>query len=505
MIILAIDEGTTGTRCICYDRDQRIVSNVSLEFTQYYPQPGWVEHDAEEIWERTREAARQALDAAAVSPAEVAAVAITNQRETAVLWDRADGRPVRKAIVWQCRRSADICRRCAEDGLEDMVRNRTGLVLDPYFSGTKLAWVMENEPDIARRAEAGELCFGTIDSWLLYRLTGGRVHATDVSNASRTLLFDIRDLAWDPELCGMCGVPMSILPEVKESSGDFGDTDPDAFLGITAPIAGVAGDQQAALFGQACFRPGMTKNTYGTGSFVLMNIGSEPRFSRKGMLTTVAWSMGGRATYALEGSIFVTGAAVNWLRDGLQIIRKVSEIDELAAEVEDTGGVYFVPAFVGLGAPYWDPDARALLIGMTRGTNRAHIARAVIESMALQTADVVEVMREEAGIPLQELRVDGGASVMDMLLQYQADLLGVPVRRPAISETTSLGVALLAGLATGFWKSLEEAEERWRLDREALPDESAAGRVRMIRRDWKRAVERCLDWAREDQVPETAT
>jgi len=499
MIILAIDEGTTGTKCICYDRDQRILSSVSLEFEQYYPQPGWVEHDAEEIWERTCEAARQALATAGVEPAEVAAVGITNQRETTVLWDRSTGRPVRKAIVWQCRRSADICRRCVEDGFEGMVRDKTGLVLDPYFSGTKLTWVMENEPEIARRAEAGELCFGTIDSWLLYRLTGGRVHATDVSNASRTLLFNIRDLAWDPELSGMCGVPMSILPEVKESSGIFGETDPDAFLGITAPIAGVAGDQQAALFGQACFRPGMTKNTYGTGSFVLMNIGGEPRFSHKGMLTTVAWSMGGQATYALEGSIFITGAAVNWLRDGLQIIEKVSEIDELASQVEDTGGVFFVPAFVGLGAPHWDPEARALLIGMTRGTGRAHIARAVIESMALQTADVVEVMQEEAGIPLRELRVDGGASVMDMLLQYQADLLGVPVRRPVIAETTSLGAALLAGLATGYWKSMEEVEERWKLDREALPDPSAAGRVRVMRRDWKRAVQRSLDWAREDQ------
>jgi glycerol kinase len=503
MIVLAIDEGTTGTKCICFDRDQQPLSSVSLEFEQHYPLPGWVEHDAEEIWDRTREAASRALDAAGAGPADIAAVGITNQRETTVIWERDTGRPVRKAIVWQCRRSADICRRCIEDGYEDMVRDRTGLVLDPYFSGTKLSWVMENEPEVARLAEAGELCFGTIDSWLLYRLTGGRVHATDVSNASRTLLFNIHDLAWDPELADMCGVPMSMLPEVKESCGVFGETDPEAFLGIRAPIAGVAGDQQAALFGQACFRPGMTKNTYGTGSFVLMNIGGEPRLSRKGMLTTVAWSMGGRATYAMEGSIFITGAAVNWLRDGLRIIDEASEIDKLAAQVEDTGGVYFVPAFVGLGAPHWDPGARALLIGMTRGTGRAHIARAVIESMALQTADVVEVMREEAGIPLKELRVDGGASVMDMLLQYQADLLGVPVRRPVIAETTSLGAALLAGLATGFWKSLEEVEERWRLDREALPDPAAYGRVQSMRRDWKRAVERSLDWAREDMACET--
>ncbi len=502
MIILAIDEGTTGTRCICYDRDQRPISSASLEFTQYYPQPGWVEHDAEEIWEATREAASMAMREGGIEPGEVAAVGITNQRETTVVWDRATGTPLRKAIVWQCRRSADICARCRSEGLEDMVHERTGLVLDPYFSGTKLAWIMENEPHLARRAEAGELCFGTIDSWLLWRLTGGRVHATDVSNSSRTLLFDIHKLAWDPQLMEMCGVPPSIFPQVRESSGIFGETDPHAFLGISTPIAGVAGDQQAALFGQACFHPGMTKNTYGTGSFVLMNIGGEPRISRRGMLTTVAWSLGGRTTYALEGAIFITGAAVNWLRDGLGIISKVSEIDELAAQVEDTGGVYFVPAFVGLGAPYWDPRARALLIGMTRGTGRAHLARAVIESMALQTADVVEVMQEETGVPLRELRVDGGASVMDMLLRYQADLLGVPVRRPVVSETTSLGAALLAGLAVGFWKDLEEIEERWAVEREAMPDPGAKERVRTMRRDWKRAVERCLDWAREDTPPE---
>jgi len=499
VIILAIDQGTTGTKCICYDRDQKPLSSVSLEFKQYYPHPGWVEHDAEEIWECTRESARRALEEAGAGPREVAAVGITNQRETAVIWDRATGRPVRRAIVWQCRRSADICRRLREEGLEKAVRAKTGLVLDPYFSGTKLAWVMENEPEIARRAQAGELCFGTIDSWLLHRLTGGRVHATDVSNASRTLLFNIHDLKWDGVLAEELGVPLSLLPEVEESSHVFGETDPEVFLGVAAPISGIAGDQQAALFGQACFHPGMTKNTYGTGSFVLMNIGEKPSLSEKGMLTTVAWSLGGRVTYALEGSIFITGAAVNWLRDGLGIISKPSEVDELAAQVEDTGGVYFVPAFVGLGAPYWDPQARALLIGMTRGTGRAHIARAVIESMALQTADVVEVMREESGIPLRELRVDGGASVMDMLLQYQADLLGVPVRRPVISETTALGAALLAGLATGFWKDLGEVEEKWELDREARPDPSAAERVRAMRGDWKRAVERSLGWARDGE------
>ena len=500
MIVLAIDQGTTGTKCMCFDCDQRSLGTASLEFTQHFPHPGWVEHDAEEIWESTREAARRALQEAGAAPRDVAAVGITNQRETTVIWERETGRPVRKAIVWQCRRSADICRRFLEKGLGDTFHRKTGLVLDPYFSGSKLTWVMENEPDIARRAEAGELCFGTIDSWLLFRLTGGSVHATDVSNASRTLIFNIHDLAWDEELAEACGVPAAMLPKVRESSGVFGETDPGAFLGIRAPVAGIAGDQQAALFGQACFRPGMTKNTYGTGSFVLMNIGGEPSLSRKGMLTTVAWSIGGEVTYALEGSIFITGAAVNWLRDGLGIISEVSEVEELAASVEDTGGVYFVPAFVGLGAPYWDPRARALLIGLTRGTGRAHVARAAIESMALQTADVVETMVAETGVALKELRVDGGASVMDLLLQYQADLLGVPVRRPVVSETTSLGAALLAGLATGIWKNMEEIEERWQVDREALPNPAGAERVKVMRRDWRRAVERSLGWVPEEEA-----
>ncbi|MDI6874007.1 glycerol kinase GlpK [Candidatus Solincola sp.] len=498
MIILAIDQGTTGTKCICFDRSQRIVSGHSQEFPQYYPRPGWVEHDAEEIWECTLDTARRALEKAGISPREVAAVGITNQRETTVIWDRESGKPVRRAIVWQCRRSADICARCRERGLEDEVRRRTGLVLDPYFSGTKLTWVMENEPEVVKRAQAGELCFGTVDSWLLYRLTGGRVHATDVSNASRTLLFNLHDLSWDEELARIFEVPMSMLPEVRDSSGVFGETDPSSFLGISAPVAGIAGDQQAALFGQACFHPGMSKNTYGTGSFVLMNTGDRPTLSSRGLLTTVAWSIGGKTTYALEGSIFITGAAVNWLRDGLGIISEVSEIEGLASQVEDAGGVYFVPAFVGLGAPYWNPRARALLIGMTRGTTRAHVARAAIESMALQTCDVVEAMVEETGIPLKELRVDGGASVMDMLLQYQADLLGVPVRRPVIPETTSLGAALLAGLATGVWKDLEEIEERWEVDREAAPDPAAEERARKMRRYWRRAVERSLDWVLEE-------
>jgi glycerol kinase len=500
MVILAIDEGTTGTRCICFDHDQKPLASASLEFKQYYPRPGWVEHDAQEIWERTREAARKAMAEAKVTASDIGAVGITNQRETAVLWDRTTGMPVRPAIVWQCRRSTDICKRCQDGGLEEMVHEKSGLVIDPYFSGTKLTWVMENEPEIAKRAEAGDLCFGTMDSWILHRLTKGRVHATDVSNASRTLLFNINTMAWDPELLSMCKVPASLLPEVRESSNVFGYTDPETFLGIDAPVAGIAGDQQAALFGQACFHPGMTKNTYGTGSFVLMNTGDKARFSSHGLLTTVAWSLGGKVTYAMEGAIFITGAAIQWLRDGLGIISQASEVEGLAKQVEDTGGVYFVPAFVGLGAPYWDSEARALIIGMTRGTGRAHIARSVIESMALQTVDVIEVMREEAGVPLRELRVDGGASVMNLLLRYQADLLQVPVRRPVITETTALGAALLAGLEIGFWKNLEEIEEKWQLDHEAKPDPAASERMLAMRKGWKRAVDRCLDWEQGDQA-----
>ncbi len=494
--ILAVDEGTTSTRCMCFDAGQRVLSSVQYEFEQHFPRPGWVEHRPEEIWEATVRAAEGALREAGLKPADITAVGITNQRETAVLWDRESGRPARPAIVWQCRRSAEICSRLKEEGCEEEVHRKTGLLLDPYFSGTKLAWIMENEPDTARRARAGELAFGTVDSYLLWNMTGGRVHATDYSNASRTLLFNLHTLEWDEELAGMLDVPISLLPEARESSCVFGVTDPTRFAGIEAPVAGIAGDQQAALFGQCCFHAGMTKNTYGTGSFVLMNIGEEPRLSRRGLLTTVAWGLGGKVSYALEGAIFVTGAAIQWLRDGLGIIGHASETNDLAASVPDTGGVYFVPAFVGLGAPWWDPGARALAIGMTRGTGRGHLARAVVESMAYQTADVVALMQEESGVELKELRVDGGASVMPLLLQFQADLLGVRVRRPVVTETTALGAALLAGLATGVWEGLEEIEERWELDREALP---AADRQRVLGlyEGWKRAVRRSLGWADE--------
>jgi len=494
--ILAVDEGTTSTRCICFDGSQRVLSSVQYEFEQCFPRPGWVEHRPEEIWEATVRAAEGAVREAGLSPSDITAVGITNQRETAVLWDRESGRPVRPAIVWQCRRSSDICSYLKEKGHEEEVHRRTGLLLDPYFSGTKLTWLMENEPETARRARAGELAFGTVDSFLLWRMTGGRVHATDYSNASRTLLFNLHTLSWDRELADLLGVPVSLLPEVRESSGVFGVTDPASFAGIEAPVAGIAGDQQAALFGQCCFYPGMTKNTYGTGSFVLMNIGEEPRFSRRGLLTTVAWGLGGKVQYALEGAIFVTGAAIQWLRDGLGIIAHASETNDLAASVPDTGGVYFVPAFVGLGAPWWDPEARALAIGMTRGTGRAHLARAVVEAMAYQTADVVALMQEESGVGIKELRVDGGASVMPLLLQFQADLLGVRVKRPVVAETTALGAALLAGLATGVWGGLEEIEEGWVLDKEAVPGPDRE-RVLVFYQGWKKAVRRSLGWAGE--------
>ena len=492
--VLAIDEGTTSTRCMCFNAEQKVLSSAQFEFKQYFPEPGWVEHDADEIWEATVRAAKEAMVGAGLKPSDITAVGITNQRETAVLWDRETGRVVRPAIVWQCRRSADICAGLKGSGHEPSVHSKTGLLLDPYFSGTKLTWIMENELGTARRAQAGELAFGTIDCFLLNRLTGGKVHATDYSNASRTLLFNLNTLTWDPALAELLGVPVSLLPEVRESSGVFGVTDPGSFAGIEAPVAGIAGDQQAALFGQACFHPGMTKNTYGTGGFVLMNIGERVKLSRRGLLTTVAWGLDGRVSYALEGAIFVTGAAVQWLRDGLGLIREASEMNDLAASVPDTGGVYFVPAFVGLGAPYWDPEARALAIGMTRGTSRRHLARAVVESMAYQTADVAELMQEESGVDLRELRVDGGASVMPFLLQFQADLLGVKVRRPVIPETTALGAALLAGLATGVWEGLDEIEERWALDREAAPV-TERKKMQGLYRGWKKAVERSLGWA----------
>jgi len=490
--VLALDQGTTSSRAIVFDRRGRPVAQAQKEFEQLYPRPGWVEHNAEEIWESQLSVARAALEKAGASAADVAAIGITNQRETTVVWDRETGRPLHNAVVWQCRRTAPICDRLRADGLSDTVRGKTGLVIDPYFSGTKLSWLLAEVPGLAEKARAGKVAFGTIDTWLIWKLTGGRVHATDFSNASRTMLFNLKDLDWDREMLDILGVPESVMPEARPSSGVLGETDPSLF-GRSIPIAGVAGDQQAALFGQVCFEEGLGKNTYGTGCFMLLNTGSEPVYSEKGLLTTVAWGLPEGTSYALEGSVFVAGAAIQWLRDGLGIIERAAESEELAASVHDTGGVYLVPAFVGLGAPYWDAYARGLIVGVTRGTERAHVVRATLESIAYQTRDVLEAMAEESGLDLKTLRVDGGAVVNDFLMQFQADILGVPVERPVVSETTALGAAYLAGLAVGYWHDRDEIARLWARERVFEPGMDDATRARFYR-GWRRAVKRSLAW-----------
>lgn len=495
MAILAIDAGTTGVTALLVDERGTVRAKGYREFPQHFPRPGWVEHNPEDWWAATLDAAGKALELAGVEPSGVTAVGITNQRETTVLWDRHTLRPVHPAIVWQDRRTAPLCEELKNEGWEERIKERTGLVIDPYFSGTKLAWLLQNVDGAAEGAGGGKLAFGTVDTYLVARLTGGAVHATDHTNASRTLLFDIHKLDWEPELTARLGVPAAILPEVRPSSGTFGTTDPDAFLGIRTPIAGIAGDQQAALVGQACFEPGDAKNTYGTGSFVLLNTGPEAA-SAPGLLTTIAYSDGDGVRYALEGSIFITGAAIQWLRDGLQIIASSADAGPLAASVPDTGGVYFVPALVGLGAPWWDPYARGAIVGITRGTTRAHLVRAAVEAMAFQTRDVVDAMVKEAGVPLVALKADGGASAMDVMLQLQADLLGVPVRRPIVQETTALGASFLAGLATGVWATKEEAASAWSLDREFSPGDRREADRRYA--GWRRAVERSLAWERPD-------
>ena len=491
--VLALDQGTTSSRAIAFGRDGRILSLAQQEFRQIFPQPGWVEHDPAEIWATQRDVAARALREAGLAPAEVAAVGITNQRETTVLWDRASGAAVCNAIVWQDRRTASRCDELRQAGHEPLFTRRTGLLLDAYFSGTKLAWMLDHVPGARQRAERGELAFGTVDSWLVWNLTGGSVHATDVTNASRTLLFDIHRLDWDDELLGLLRVPRAVLPSVVGSSERVGVTScPGLPEGLA--IAGIAGDQQAALFGQACHRPGMAKNTYGTGCFLLMNTGGTAAASRHRLLTTVAWRRGTRTHYALEGSVFIAGAAIQWLRDGLGLIARAPEIDALAASVEDTGDVYFVPALSGLGAPYWDPAARGAIVGITRGTTRAHLARATLEAIAFQSAELIEAMAADSGIALQELRVDGGATASDLLMQMQADLLGVPVVRPKVTETTALGAAYLAGLATGFWSDEAEIASLWSRDRvfePRLAREAAAARLGR----WRRAVERARGWA----------
>jgi glycerol kinase len=492
-VVIGLDAGTTGVRAFAVDAAGKPQGMSYQELPQHFPQPGWVEHDPEEIWAAVVDTLGDLAGRLAAEGVPVAAVGITNQRETTVVWDRRTGRPLHRAIVWQDRRTAPRCDELRAAGVEAELRRRTGLVLDPYFSATKLEWLLT----VGGVAATPDLAFGTVDSWVCWRLTGGPdggAHVTDPGNASRTLLFDIRELRWSERLCEVFGVPMSCLPEVRPSSGRIGLTDPAAAAGLSVPVSGIAGDQQAALFGQACFSPGMTKNTYGTGSFVLMNIGPTPPDPAEGLLTTVAWAFPtGEVAYALEGAIFVTGAAIQWLRDGLGIMAEASECGPLATSVTDTEGVYLVPAFTGLGSPYWDPYARGALMGLTRGVGRAHLARAAVEAMAHQTRDVVEAMEGASGTRISELRADGGAAVMDVLCQFQADLLGVPVRRPAVAETTALGAAYLAGLAEGVWSSPEELAGHWLLDAEFTPgmSEREAGRRQQA---WRRAVERTRGW-----------
>jgi glycerol kinase len=493
--VLALDQGTTSSRAIVFDRSGRIVSAAQEEFPQIYPQPGWVEHDPEAIWRTQLGTARQALERAGAAPAQVAALGITNQRETVVVWDRQTGEPLHNAIVWQCRRTAAMCDQLRAGGWAGPIRDKTGLVVDAYFSGTKLAWLLENVPGLRQKAERGEALFGTIDSFLIWRLSGGRLHITDVSNASRTMLFNIHSLDWDDEILAELRIPRSMLPQVQPSSQVYGTADVE-LLGAAIPISGAAGDQQAALFGQTCFQPGQAKNTYGTGCFLLLNTGEQAVSSERGLLTTIAWQLGnaGEVVYAMEGSVFVSGAAIQWLRDGLGIIAHAAESEELARSVADTGGVYFVPAFVGLGAPYWDAYARGTIIGLTRGTDRRHLARAALESICYQSRDLLEVMAADSGIHLKALRADGGAAANNLLMQLQADLLGVAVQRPAVTETTALGAAYLAGLAVGYWAGLEEIATQWQVGAEFEPAMTAGERDRLYA-GWQRAVERARSWA----------
>ena len=490
--ILALDQGTTSSRAILFDHDGRIKGTAQREFRQIFPQAGWVEHDPREIWTSQIGVAIEALAAASLRPRDVAAIGITNQRETTIVWDRETGQPVMNAIVWQDRRTAEMCDRLRADGAEAVVRERTGLVLDAYFSGTKVAWILDNVPGARARAEAGKLAFGTVDAWLIWNLSSGGLHLTDPSNASRTLLFNIHTGQWDDEMLRLLRVPRSVLPEVRSSSEVYGPVTTTLGLADVA-LAGIAGDQQAALFGQMCVSPGLTKNTYGTGCFMLQNTGAKAPLSRHKLLTTVAWKRGGLTQYALEGSVFIGGAVVQWLRDGLGIIRSSAEVEALASSVPDNGGVYLVPAFAGLGAPHWDAYARGAIVGLTRGSTGGHIARAALEAIAYQSADLLDAMQADAGVPLAELRVDGGASLNNLLMQFQSDLIGVPVVRPEVTETTALGAAYLAGLGVGFWKSQDEIASQWRAERRFEPKMPAA-RSAALRGRWKEALERSRGW-----------
>ena len=494
--VLALDQGTTSSRAIVFGRDGRVVAQAQQEFPQIFPGPALVEHDPEAIWSSQVAVAREAIARAGATAADIAAIGIANQRETTVLWEKATGRPVANAIVWQSRVSAGICDRLRQQGHEPRIREKTGLVVDAYFSGTKVKHLLDQHEGLRARAARGEVLFGTVETFLLWRLSGGALHLTDVSNASRTLLFNIHTLDWDDELLALMDVPRAMLPEIRSNSEIYGHSTADLF-GAPIPLAGAVGDQQAALFGQACFEPGSAKNTYGTGCFLLMNTGSTPAPSKHGLLTTVGWKRGNEVTYALEGAVFIAGAVVQWLRDGLKLIPTSADVERLMLESADADGVLLVPAFVGLGAPYWDQYARGLVIGLTRNTTASHLARAAVESMAYQTRDVLEAMQQDSGITLSSLKVDGGATINTQLLHFQADLLGVPVRRPAVGETTALGAAYLAGLAVGYWNDLEDVRRNWALDREFAPTIDAHERDRRYRR-WQRAVERARDWARDE-------
>ena len=489
---MALDQGTTSSRCILFDHDGRIVSMVQREFAQIFPRDGWVEHDPMTIWSTQIAVATEAVLKIGATWDEIHGIGITNQRETAIVWDKKTGIPVYNAIVWQCRRTAELCEELAERGLGEKIKEKTGLVLDPYFSATKIKWILDNVEGVRERAEAGELCFGTVDSWLIWNLTGGRVHATDYSNASRTMLYNIKELKWDEELLELFSVPASMLPEVLPSSGIFGYTDAK-ILGASVPIGGVAGDQQAALFGQCCFDVGDVKNTYGTGGFLLMNTGEEPHVTQSGLLATIAWGIDGKITYATEGSVFTCGAAIQWLRDGLRLIESAQDSEYYASKVKDSGGIIVVPAFQGLGAPWWDAYARGMIIGITRGTTKYHIIRATIESMAYQTGDVVDLMHRTTGIKINSLKVDGGASANNLLLGFQADILGTDIERPACVETTALGAAYLAGLALGVYDSVDEIKMKRSVERVFSPTMDESERREKVR-VWRRAVERSLGW-----------
>lgn len=494
--ILALDQGTTSSRAILFNKAGDIVKVAQKEFTQIYPKAGWVEHDATEIWATQSGVMREVVEAAGIHAEEIASIGITNQRETTVVWDKHTGVPVYNAIVWQCRRTASICDGIKARGMEDYIRENTGLVVDAYFSGTKVKWILENVEGAKAKAEAGDLLFGTVDSWLIWNLTRGKVHATDYSNASRTMLYNIKELKWDEKILNDFGVPASVLPEVMPSSGSFGVTDPSVF-GVEIPIAGVAGDQQAALFGQACYEDGMVKNTYGTGCFMLMQTGEKMIPSKNGLLTTIAWGLDGKVEYALEGSVFMGGATIQWLRDELKMISDAADTEYFASKVEDTNGVYVVPAFAGLGAPYWDMYARGTIVGLTRGANRNHIIRAALESIAYQSMDLIKSMEEDSGLKLSTLKVDGGATANNFLMQFQADILGSEVQRPKVTETTALGAAYLAGLAVGFWSSKEEIAKNWSVGRKFEAEMCDTTRQRLTK-DWIKAVGRSQAWEEQE-------